>query len=147
MSDLFSSVAGAASLIDLSLRLARELFVFLSALSDASAELRRLHCLVGELNGLFSQVQILRQSYQSSSLLASNQAAFGSIDEHLESCTEDLKLLREILNSPDTTKDTAFNRFGKKIRSVFNEKEIAKVSLRLEGRKASLSAALSIIGR
>ncbi|KAH0542950.1 hypothetical protein FGG08_002719 [Glutinoglossum americanum] len=147
MNNLLSPIASAASPVDLSLRLTQEIFAFLSALTNAPAELTALHCLISELSKLFSQVQILRQSYQSSSLLVSNQAAFDSIDGHLECCTEDLKLLQKILSAPVTTTDTTFNRFSKKIKLVLNEKEIAKILLRLESRKTLLSTALSIVGR
>jgi len=145
--DVFSTVAAIISVADVASRLCAEVFAFVTALKHASAELRRLNSKTAELGGILSHVKSLITSYQGSMLFERNQSIFKTVDVILKASTDDLQSLLEILGKPIATNDAVLNRFGKRIRSVFNEKAIAKISLRLEGYQASLSNALIIIGR
>lgn len=147
MSDPFGLIAAGIGVADVACRLAKALYSFVSDLKDASAELRRLRRKLEQLSSILSQCTSLNERYRKSALLASNRPTFDAIEGVLEACVGDLRQLQGLFGSPARQGATVLNRFGKIVKSVFDEKEISQVSLRLESHKASLSTALSMIGR
>jgi hypothetical protein len=148
MAEALSIAASAVQFADLACRVARELYAFFSALKDASDELCRLNQTIKELAGILLDVQKLAEIYKTSALLLGNENAFDTLNEDLKSCTGDLRLLQKIVPGSAKTSDKSFIRqLQKRFKPVFKEKEITKISQRLDSHKASLSNALSVIGR
>ena len=148
MAEALSIAASAVQFADLACRVARELYAFVSALKDASDELCRLNQTIKELAGILLDVQKLAEIYKTSALLLGNENAFDTLNEDLKSCTGDLRLLQKIVPGSARTSDKSFIRqLQKRFKTVFKEKEITKISQRLDSHKASLSNALSVIGR
>lgn len=148
MAEALSIAASVVQFADLACRVARELYTFVSALKDASDELRRLNQRIKELAGILLDVQKLAEIYKNSALLLGNENAFNTLNEDLKSCTGDLRLLQKIVPGSTKKSDKSFIRQPqKRFKTVFKEKEITKISQRLDSHKASLSNALSVIGR
>jgi len=148
MTDPFSLTVGVLGLADIGCRLCKEIFSFICAIRDASAELRRLHRTVSQLNELLLLIRDLARSHQSpGGQQQPGQRSLDSINAILEACTEDLQLLQSALGLRTAGSDTFVNRFGKRVKSVFNEKFFEKLSSRLERHKASFIALLVIMGR
>jgi len=148
MTDPFSLTAGVLGLADIGCRLCKEIFSFICAIRDASAELRRLHRTVSQLNELLLLIRDLARFHQNSgSQQKPGQRSVDSINAILEACTDDLQLLQSALGKPTTCSDTFVNRFGKRVKSAFNEKSFEKLSSRLERHKVSFIALLVVMGR
>ncbi|KAF2502866.1 hypothetical protein BU16DRAFT_21410 [Lophium mytilinum] len=147
MAEPFSIVSASISLLDVSLRAIRETCKFISALRQASAELRYLHRHLAGLEKALIRSKTLKQSYSNSSLAPLHQSAFDDLDEELKLFVQDLARLKSLLGGPESSAEHAFNRFGKRVKSVFKEKELSKISGRLERRRLGISEILSSIGR
>ncbi|OCK81341.1 ankyrin [Lepidopterella palustris CBS 459.81] len=146
MAETFAIISAAVSITDVSIRVIRELYGFISALSAASAELRYLH---GSLNSLEIQMRHIKCLFvtYTTDLFAVNRRTFDHVNEELKACKDDLHQLRKLLGSPEDRTASVINRFGVRVKTVFQEKKLGKVAERIERRKLSFATALSIIGR
>ncbi|OCK82413.1 hypothetical protein K432DRAFT_424190 [Lepidopterella palustris CBS 459.81] len=147
MAEVFGIISGAVSLADVACRLCKDLYGFTCAVKNASAEIRRVRETIHQLEHILQDVKELASGYQKSDIREDHRETFNNINAALVTCRDDLQRLRGILGRQDSHTDTFVNRFGKRVKSVFNEKAIEKLSCQLDRHKTSLTTLLSIMGR
>jgi hypothetical protein len=145
MLDPLSTTAAAVGLAQIAIKLCLDLFGFISKLKEASAELRRVNRELGELTNTIAQIRNLIQTYRESDLLCGKGEVFNTIESGLRNFVEDVTRLKNIVKEPFRRYVTMVNRFGKRFKSVLNEKKILEMSARLVNHKRTLHLALSVI--
>ena len=149
MSDPFSAAANAAAFVglaDVACRGARELYVFISALKSATAEMRKLGRELQDLEQIVSGLRSYCTDFVGAASAPADTAVLTSLVSCMKTCDEELCSLKQLLRSKPVPRD-AVHRFGIKVKWVFDEDKIAKSSLRLGRAKVSLNTALSMLGR
>jgi hypothetical protein len=149
VTDPFSAAANAAAFVglaDLACRGARELYVFISALKSATAEIRKLGRELQDLEQIISSLRRYCADFVSAASAPADTAVLSSLVSCMKTCDEELCSLKQLLHSKAAPRD-AMHRFGIKVKWVFDEDKIAKSSLRLDRTKLSLNTALAMLGR
>ena len=148
MSEPFSIIAAGIGVVDVGLRLTREIFHLISSFQNATAELRRLNCKIEELRKIFIEILSLLKSYrQPGPLLETNQTSLDALKQGIGDCNEELVKLQLLLGHPIYPSETSFNKFGKRVKTIFHERQLGEASTRLERRVGSLTLLLAAIGR
>ncbi|KAF2460994.1 hypothetical protein BDY21DRAFT_361013 [Lineolata rhizophorae] len=159
MSDPLSVAAAAVQLLDVLARLTKSAYAFIAALVAASAELRALQRDLARLGHLQKAVRetMCRVETRLAKQPQGRSRAKAGIDEDtdtlrhmrddLEACKDDLGRIEHVLSKPYDGTRSVFNRFGKRVKFVFDEKEVQRLSSRIRSHLSTLSLWLSLIGR
>lgn len=147
MADPFSITAGTVSLIDVVIRSLAKTSKVISGIINASAEIRRTEGMIHELRTVLENLKDLAPLLNSVSGNQHDDSTVASICNTLESIHEELRCLEKALSLPNKEASTSVNRFGKKIKSAFNEDRIARISRQIESHKSTLSILLGLAGR
>ena|SRR5436190_6412885 len=134
-------------LADVAIRGAKGLSSTISALKSGSAELNWLHNIVTQFEKLLTETRETVQTYHGSVPEAKHKSIFVALDTSLRAGSDDLQALKDVLGKPLQHSKSAVNRFGKIVKSVYNEKELRKLSLRLYTHQTDISILLSSLGR
>jgi hypothetical protein len=144
-----SAAAGSAAtvvqLVDFAGKLLIATTSFFAAVTEASKELQALHERTQHLEKLFENTRALACSYQNSKLAITpqNQITLELLGQALTACSIDLQSLNNVLQKPLEQTEWRIVRFKRRVRHVFDEGTLRRLSLRLEGDISLINGLLS----
>jgi Fungal N-terminal domain of STAND proteins len=148
MDELFSAAANIAAflcLVDVACRCIKELYVFISALKNSAAEMRKLEQELQDLDNIVCSLRSNCSGFIGVASAPADTTILTSLLSCMKSCNEEPRTLKQILQSSSAPRE-ALNWFGAKVKWVFDEDKVGKSSLRVARTKASLNIVLSMLG-
>lgn len=143
-----TSVAGIVGLADVALRLSKEVYVFFSAIADASEQIRRMITEVESTNRLLIDVRNLSDEHQKSLYATRDNLGLSELVKTLEICQKEAQELDRLVKSMESTQSTnKVKRLANRFQWVAHEASLKRLCQDLNRHKASLTMALSISGR
>jgi len=139
----FSTAAAAVSLAPIALQVCSKVFNTISKLNGISAELRRLGSDLQECMQMVSDIQSLCNAHEVAGHLGDRHLLFETIKSRLTSFVQDVEELQLVIGKPSDKDEVRRNRFGKVLKSVFNERKIIELSSRLATHKSNLQISLT----
>lgn len=169
MSDPFSTAAGAIQIADFALRSAQQIYAFIGDLKSARADVQQLWvgtyiphpaihepepsliaksltampaAVLGETEDLMQHIVSYMREWQDQSRLNQDHRHLPpSLETAVRWFSDDMKQLRHCL--PPTPEMS----FASRVKFVFRERDVKKITGRLQERKGSMNTVLSAIGR
>ncbi|MCJ1382294.1 hypothetical protein MMC17_005407 [Xylographa soralifera] len=150
MADPVSTVANVSamlSLVDVVCRAGKELFMFFTAIKDASKDIRKVAEELQQFVALLTIVQATVEQRETSNFTNGSEPSLSAIVEALKGCQSELIELSLFVDKlrPNLQHGKAI-KLASKVRWVMDEKRVIQSCQRLERRKLTLITALSVIG-
>lgn len=138
------TAASVVQLVDFAGRILKSTATFVTAVAGASKELDILHRKILQLEKIFERTRAIACSYQNSKLALStqNKDTLGLLGQALVACSSDLQVLQGEVQKPVEQSRNSAVRMKRRLKHVFDEKRLAKLSLRLDGDMAFINGLL-----
>ncbi|MCJ1473776.1 hypothetical protein MMC13_002427 [Lambiella insularis] len=143
--DVASNAIAFVGLADVTLRTGSKIFDFLAAIKDAPHEIETLQRELGTINSLVAEVKASCEDPTGGQPWSLPSQALVDCTCLLKAIHQDLKILALAASNYDASK--AFASTWAKIKWVFADKQVSRLSRRLESNKLSLVAALTLYER
>ena len=151
MADSVSTIVNLSAILglaDVLCRAGKELFIFFTAIKDASKDIRNVAEELQQFIALLASVKTAVEQREASALAKDDELSWSGVIKALKGCQIELSELSLFVakSRPNQQFGKAMN-FVHKVKWVLDEKKLIQSCQRLERRKLTLITALTVIGR